>query len=265
MRLLGFDLTQTEPMTMELVPANLQKVAEPQAGGVRHQNPRAHELAMRALHATSELRGYRKQSANVRVTPRHRVGRQPLDTPQGADYTPVHQSKLGGKIQKPLEHATVVVHSGGRQMREGVCKVGVDLVGAKGLGGPRQSPDQHLHLLQVAGGSPDAVNVRSGQFDECHGEGAREGVSPYKRDSRNSTARQNRYNRNFGQLAQLVSCPFFWAANRRWPILRFCWLSALGFCVIAGKCADGIMLVLLGHFTISLRDLLRALGGRKDS
>lgn len=80
-----------------------------------------------------------------------------------------------------------------------------------------------------------------------------------------STWRHNRYSQNFGQLAQLVSCPASLVYRSRWRIIRFCWLLALGFCVVAGKAADAIMLLMLGHSAILFRALLRGPDKRKDS
>lgn len=113
-----------------------------------------------------------------------------------------------------------------------------DLTGEIVFGQPAQQLDHDLHLLRVSVAPPGAGHVRS----------ARNPAAPARPQSRRLGIA--------GQLAWVVSCPFVFLYRRRFRILRFCWLLALGFCVVAGKAADAIMLLMLGHSVILLRVIL---------
>lgn len=137
-------------------------------------------------------------------------------------------------------------------------EIGVDPFWPKIASGPRQAPAQHLHLFHVAGAPADSLNVGSGKFDERHG------ASPdgcYTQCDGGASGPQNRYILPNGQLAQLVSCPF-------WPALRIaCWASAsilraalLLFLAVAFL-ADRMELVLgllaAGQFAQAITEVMR--------
>jgi uncharacterized membrane protein len=78
-------------------------------------------------------------------------------------------------------------------------------------------------LLQVSGTAADAVAVQAGEGEQIHAPRIPNGGSTINRRGvswRGSHRWSRRYNRTYGQLAQLVSGLSIWLSHRRWPILR---------------------------------------------
>lgn len=137
-------------------------------------------------------------------------------------------------------------------------QIGVDPFWPQVGYGPRQSPDKDLHLLQVAGGAADPLDVGSCKFDERHG------VTParcYAQSGGAASGPQNRYILTNGQLAQLVSCPL-WPALQitLWvsaQILRAALLAFLAVAFVAHRMELVLGLLVAGQFVSALTEALR--------
>ena len=193
--------------TTDTVMTNLKQIAESQPSAVGYENPGSHQSRVRALHpARKPLAGCEKL-VDLPMTPRHRTWRGPLDSSEGAQYTPVQQSFVGCESQESLEHPPVVIHRVWAQMPEGLGQVLIDLVWIERLCLPREPAYEDGQLLQVSSGPADAVNVSGSQFLEIHGGTLRKSLPPTRGVA---SPRYNRYNPHpagEGQLAQLVRTP----------------------------------------------------------
>lgn len=108
-------------------------------------------------------------------------------------------------------------------MDQCISQVGVDTLGRQLGGSPRQAAAQYLQLFQVSGTPADAVAIKAGEVQKLHSPPIPDGGATIQRRGvslRGSHRWSRRYNRNFGQLAQLVSGLSIWLSLRRWPILR---------------------------------------------
>ena len=200
-------LLDEESSATDAVMPDFQQVAESQPGAVGHQNPRSHQPGVRALDAADQPVSGVEQLMDLAMAPCHGARRWTLDSAERADYTLVHQAFLSGEGEESLEHPPVVVHRVRRQTVQGRCQVVVNLFWIEGLRCPWQSPDQDGQLLQIPGGTADAVDVPGGKFLEGHG-GTVGNIVPPSRGV--ATPRQIRYNPHSageGQLAQLVRTP----------------------------------------------------------
>ena len=193
--------------TTDTVMTNLKQIAESQPSAVGYENPGSHQSRVRALHAARKpLAGFEKL-VDLPMTPRHRTWRGPLDSSEGAQYTPVQQSFVGCESQESLEHPPVVIHRVWAQMPEGLGQVLIDLVWIERLCLPREPAYEDGQLLQVSSGPADAGDVLAGKFSEIHGGTLRKSLPPTRGVA---SPRFNRYNPHpagEGQLAQLVRTP----------------------------------------------------------
>ena len=195
--------------------------SEPRAIG--GQDPRPQQHRVRAFRPVSQLRSYRQQPANLGMGPRNWAGRKLLDAAKRPHYTGVHQPLVGRELEQPAQHAAVVIDGGGRQMDQCISQVGVDSLGRQLGGSPRQAAAQYLQLFQVSGTPADTVAIEAGQGEKLHGPHIPDGGRTIQRRGvslRGSHRWSRRYNRNCGQLAQLVSGLSIWLSLRRWPIIR---------------------------------------------
>jgi len=148
-----------------------QHVTQPQAAGVAHQNPRWQQDAVRAMQRTPRhLRGYRKQLPHLSVRPSADHRQSVFDTPD-RPCTIVHQKAVAqGGFPQGTEHTPVVVNRGGGEMIQSLGQVGVDVIDGQIGHPPGESLRQHNELLSVAGRSPRAEGIGSGELLQSHGE-----------------------------------------------------------------------------------------------
>ena len=264
MRLPGLELTDQKPVATDLAMLNLQQICQAQPGGVGHQQPCLHERAVRALHTPSQLRGYRQKPANLGVGPRNWAGRKAFDAAQGPEYTRVHHSFSGSEGEQTAEHAAVVVYRGGCEMGQSFGQVVVTEIGSQVPSLPRQTANEDLKLLKVAGTSADAVAVGSGEIKDGHGDTGRASMPPSLGASSRLEMRYNRQTQGRGQLAQLVSCLAVWLTYRRWPILRAAWIVCLTVCVYLSAFGTACLLFSLGQFGKAYLELVRPWRGKRD-
>lgn len=201
-----------------------QQVTEPQPAAVGYQNPCREQDSPRASQRTPRfLRGYRNQLQYVRMAPRRGVRCGTLDTPQLADYCTPDQSLLGGEPQQGLQHPPMVCDGLRGKMIQGIGQIGIDCVGRKVFCPPSQTAAENLHLLQIAGASPNPVDIRFRELQHGHG-GGPQGVTG-KILSCDEGATPPRTPSSIG--SEYVSDALVWASSRRWLILRRAWQTAL--------------------------------------
>ena len=227
-------LDEKSPTTDTVMP-NLKQIAESQPCAVCDENPGSHKSRVRALHpARKPLAGFEKL-VDFPITPRHRTWRGPLDSSEGAQYTPVQQSFVGCESQESLEHPPVVIYCVRAQMPEGLGQVLIDLVWIESLCLPREPAYEDGQLLQVPSRAADAVNVSGSKFSEIHGGTLRRSLPPARGVA---TPQDNRYNPHLageGQLAQLVRTPVLSILRALLFALLTAslWLPDLGMAMIA--------------------------------
>jgi hypothetical protein len=150
-------------------------------------------------------------------------------------------------MQQASQHFSVVDHGGGSQMSQGVGQVGVDPVWREFAGLPWKPANEHLQLLQVSGGSTDPVVVQPGQLNQGHVAPPKSGI--FGRLRHGWSPSQNPHNLNFGQLAQLNSCPRLLAlCERVEPILKAAYLACLAACLWLHQLELCLGLVAVGQF-----------------
>ena len=147
-----------------------QHIPEPQAGTVAHQNPCREQDLVRAMQRTPRhLCGYRKQVTHLSVRPRADHRQAVLDTADRA-CTIVHQQAVAqGGFPQGAEHTPVIVNRGGGEMIQSCGQVSVDVIDSQIGHPPREPLGQDDELLRVAGGSPHAEGIGSGEINQGHG------------------------------------------------------------------------------------------------
>lgn len=257
---------QGELVATDLIVADGQHVAQPQAAGVSDENPGWQQQLVRAARSTPRhLRGYRKQVPQLLMRPRADERRVSLDPPEGSTYTGVHHEAVAERgLAKGVQHPSVILHGGRSQAMKSLGEVSVDPLLSQVAGQPGQAFAQDEQLLAIAGGSSDSRSVAGGVVQE--GDhfvyqlvGAGEGVSyPQGRHGWHAS-KSDTIPPALGRapLAQLNRAGGWWgkATAALLPILSALWWVLLASAIVCNASATAATLFLLGQLGSARREL----------
>jgi hypothetical protein len=143
-------------------------------------------------------------------------------------------------------------------MRKGLGQVGIDPVGRKVPDAPRQAPEEHLPLVEVAGSSAAASVVHGCKLNEGHSGTAFWGSAPATQEGFYPI--RVRSSIGYRRVLELA----LWLANRRWEIVRGAYLAALTGAVFLNHVSDALVLIALGQFAEAGQEWRRGKAAQKD-